>query len=388
MGTRFNVENLLITKENADGNIAANPTVIKLCVNKFDLKEAPTFDEKGCLLSDGKVKIKSGAEYSGGVTIDMDANSLPIILTHVLGDAILTEDATTTDWTSNTAMAVKDIVNHTGGIYSLTVVKITGAGLTGGTEPTPTSIGQKIVDGDVTWVVSPKLMKYTFEMKKSAPTLRVEYHLTDGVNSFYKQFKGVEISQFPLSIDGSTSVPELGLDFNTASSIDSEEAGWIKDLLSETGVKLVEFPKDYYGGECELTKVKVNDIEVSDYDSASMTIDKQLKSTPRLNCNQIAERDLKVDGSLTKDFTIEDYNRFREQDTFSLEFNFQTLVGASCSVKFPLVEGTHIDPSFDVKDMVLISPEITATDDATHKIVEAVCVAPQLMSGGVLLGAY
>ena len=388
MGTKFNVENLLITKEDADGNIPANPIVIKLCVNKFDLTEAPTFDEKGCLLSDSKVKIKSGVEFSGGATIDMDANSLPVILTHVLGDAIATVDATTAVWVLNTATVVGDIINHTDGIHSLTAVKITGTGETGAVEPTATTIGQKLVDGGVTWVVSPKLMKYTFEMQTSAPTLRIEYHLSDGVNDFYKQFKGVEISQLPLSIDGATSVPELGLDFNTASSVDSEEAGWVKDLLSETGMKYVEFPKDYYGGECELTKVLVNDVIVSDYDSASMTIDKQLTSSNRLNCTKIAERDLKVEGSLTKDFTIADYNSFRDQDTFNLKFNFNTLIGASCTVEFPLVEGTHIDPNFDVKDMVLISPTITATDDATNKIVLAECIAPQLISGGALLGAY
>lgn len=386
MATKFQVENLLLTKEDANGAIQANPTVIKLCVNKFDLKEAPKFDEKGCLLSDSKIKVRSGVEYTGGATIDMDANSLPIILTHVLGDATAVAAATAAVWTLSTATAKGDIVNHSGGVYSLVAAKITGAGTTGAVEPTPTAIGQKIVDGLVTWVVVPKLLSYTFEMKTTAPTFTVEYHLTDGVNHFYKQFSGVEISQLPLSIDGATSVPEFALDFNTASSIDSEDVAWVSDLLTITGAKPVVFSKDYYGGECTLTKVLVDDVLVGDYDSASMTIDKQLTSEDRLNCSKMAKRDLKIEGNLTKDFTLTDYTNFKDQATFNLKFNFETLVGSSCLIEFPLVEPTHADPDFETKDKVLVSPDITATDTDVINIVSVTCVAPALISAGALVG--
>ena len=386
MATKYQVENLLITKEDANGAIQANPTVIKLCVNKFDLKEAPRFDEKGCLLSDSKIKVKSGVDYSGGATIDMDANTLPIILTHVLGDATAVVAATATAWVLSTVTAKGDIVNHSGGVYSLVAVKITGTGTTGATEPVVTSAGEKIVDGGVTWLVVPKLLSYTFEMKSTAPTFTVEYHLTDGTNHFYKQFSGVEISQLPLSVDGNTSVPELALDFNTASSIDSEDIDWVNDLLSITGAKSVVFSKDYYGGECSLTKVLIDDVLVGDYDSASMTIDKQLTSEDRLNCGKVSSRDLKVEGALTKDFTPADYTNFKDQSTFDLKFQFDTLVGSSCLVQFPLVEPTHADPDFETKDKVLVSPAITATSTDAVNIAAVTCVAPALISAGALIG--
>lgn len=386
MATKYNIDNILITKEDANGDIQANPTLIKLCVANFTLKETPSFDEKGCLLSLTKKKVQSGTEFAGGVTIDMDADTLPIILTHVLGNATAVADATATAWVGTTVMAKGDIVNHSGGIYSLVVAKITGTGTTGAVEPTPTAVGEKIVDGGVTWVVVAKLIKYNFEMETTSPTFTVEYDLTDGTNHFYKQFSGVEISQFPLSIDGNTSVPELGIDFSAATSIDSENVDWVNNLEALTGNTLVEFQRDYYGGSCELTKVLVNDVAVSDYDSASMSIDKQLTSVNGLNCVKKAKRDLKIEGTLTKDFTPEDYTKFKDQDTFDLKFVFGTLVGASCTVQFPLVEGGQIDPDLVTQDEVLISPTITATDTPSVKIVLAECVAPALISGGALVG--
>ena len=157
-------------------------------------------------------------------------------------------------------------------------------------------------------------------------------------------------------------------------------------MATITGAKEVSFPRDYYGGDCELTQVKIDDVLVGDFDSASMTIDKQLTTVERLNCAKVATRDLKVEGEMKKDFTIVDYNAFKAQTNFDLKFIFNSLIGSTCTVQFPLVEPLQTDPDFETRDMVYISPTITATDTTTTKIASATCIAPSLYDGTAIIG--
>ncbi len=388
MATTFTLDNMLIVKEDSNGDIPSNPTLLKICIAGFDLKEEIQFDEKGCLLSETKKKVTTGTEFSGGATIDMDADTLPIVLTHVMGDPTAVVSATSDDWVTLTVHTKGDIVNHSDGVHTLVAVKIAGTGTTGASEPAiTTGRGQKIVDGGVTWLVMPLLLQYSFRMESTNPTFTVEYKLTDGgSNIFYKQFSGVDMSALPLNIAGDTGVPELGLDLKPTSSVDSEHTDWVNNLEALSGMTVVDLARDYMGGACELLEVQVDSSVVTDFDSASMTIDKQLTSTNRINCTKRTERDTKIEGELTKDFTIDDYNDFRDKNTFELKMTYGSYVGASAVFTFPIVEPSQVDPIMEAKDNILVTPEISATDDSSGYAAYCVCIAPALIDSGALVG--
>jgi len=380
-GTLYRINNILVTREDSNGNILANPTLLKICPTDFSLKEEPKFDEKGCLLTDSKKMLKGVSEITGTVTVTMDAQSLPFIMTHVLGEKTSVADATTEAWAADTVYTQGTIVNHSDGIHSLYAVDVYGDGKSGSTEPSDSGR-----DNNIEWVMVNKLLKYEYEMQDTCPTFRVEYALTDGTNYFYKQFKGVEISQLPINIDGESTSYDLGLDFKGATAIDSEDSNWITNLTAVTGATVIEFDRDYYGGECELNTVKIDDALIENTDAISMTIDKQLGNKRQINCGNRLTRDLKVQGEITEEFTIDKYNKYKNQSEFNLKMELKTSSGASVLYEFPKVEGLQTDPTLTSRTEVMISPKLNALDDSATPVCKTTVVAPALVSDGALVG--
>jgi hypothetical protein len=381
-GTINKIDSILITKEGTDGNILTNPTIIKICPSAFDLTENIPFEEKDCLTSKGKIMTKGSSTIEGAISILMDAQTLPIILTHVLGEKTSLEDATTDSWAASTVYTKGDIVNHSDGIHSLVAIDVYGDGQSGSTEPSESGR-----DNNVEWEKVAKLLKYQFEMKDDSPTFRVEYKLSDGANDFYKQFANVEISQLPINVDGESSSYEISLDFKGAKAFDSGSSDWDSNLTSITGATVVDIDRDYYGGECELNIIKIDDTNITLTDSVSMTIDKQLAIKKLLNCETRLTRDLKVQGEIKEEFTIDKYNSYKKRNKFNLKIELKTVSGASVLYEFPEVEGLQTDPALSSRTEVLLSPKLNATSsNSTTPICRATVVAPALISGGAIVG--
>ncbi len=390
MATKFTLKDMLIVKEDGNGDIPANPTLLRACVNGFDLAEEPQFDEKGCLLSSTKKRVETSVDFSGGLTVDLDADMAPVIATHIFGNPTSVTDATTDVWTTTTAYTAEDIVNHSDGTHTLVCTKVVGAGQSGGVEPTIPAGGRgsKITDNEVTWVVMPLLLKYEFRFETTSPTCTIEYKLEDGsANTFYKQFRGVDFSQLPLTLTGDTSVPEVGLDLKPTAAIDSEDDAWVDNLEAYTGATVAILGRDYLGGACKNLILEIDDVQAGDYDEATMTIDKQLTSENRINCTKINKRDPVQNGTLTKDFTIEDYQDFAAKTTFKMEMIFRNAQGASAQFLFPAVEPNGAEPILEAVDQVLISPELSATDDDNGYASYATIIAPSLVdTNGAIIG--
>ncbi len=390
MATKFTLKDMLIVKEDGNGDIPANPTLLRICINGFDLAEEPQFDEKGCLLSSTKKRVETSVDFSGGLTVDLDADMSPVIATHIFGSPTTVSDATAEVWQTATAEAVSDIVNHSDGVHTLVCTKIVGAGLTGGIEPTipAEKRGSKITDNEVTWVVMPKLIKYEFRFETTSPTFTIEYKLEDGSsNTFYKQYSGVDMSQLPIALTGDTSVPEISLDLKPKAAIDSEDDNWIMNLEGITGAQVAILGRDYLGGACSNLILEIDDVQAGDYDEANMTIDKQLTTENRINCTKTNKRDPIQSGSMTKDFTISDYADFAAKTTFKMEFIFKNAQGASALFLFPKTEPSGAEPLLESSDQVLISPELSATDDDNGYASYATIIAPSLVdSSGAIIG--
>lgn len=387
MSSKYNIKSLYVAREDANGDVVSNPTVLELCLTGNTLKEAMTYEDIKCLLSEVARKHETGSEVSGSLTFKMDADSQQFILTHTLGEASSVTDFTADVWVTATAYQKGDVVNHSGGVYSLYAYKVSGAGTSGGTEPTiSTGRGELIVDNLVTWLVIPKLLTAVHPLSTSVPKFRLQIGLEEvgGAGTFYKQYSNLELGTLPIAITG-TGTYELSIDPVGGIGIDEQDADWPGEFTTLTGATIVGAESDFYGGDCSLTEVLVDDA-VDETDAVTITIDKGLTSEDKLNCRKRTTRDLKVEGTMTKEFVPVDYYAFKDKGVFDLKINLGTKIGAYCKYHFPQVRPQFADPDLESKTSVMISPAIAAEEDGVNPVVTATCVFPALISGGAIVG--
>ena len=387
MSTTYNIDSLYVAREDANGDIVSNPTILELCLTGNTLKEAMTYEDVKCLLSEVARKHETGSEVSGSLTFKMDADSQQFILTHTLGEATSVTDFTADVWVTATAYQKGDVVNHTDGNHSLYAYKVSGAGTSGASEPTiTTGRGELITDNLVTWLVIPKLLTAVHPLSTTVPKFRLQIGLKEvgGSTTFYKQYSNLELGALPIAITG-TGTYELSIDPVGGIGIDEQDTAWPGEFTTLVGATVVKAESDFYGGDCSLTQVLVDDA-VDETDSVTITIDKGLTSEDKLNCRKRTSRDLKVEGNMAKEFVPEDYYSFKDKEVFDLKVNLSTKIGAYCNYHFPRVRPQFADPDLESKTSVMISPAIAAEETETAPVVTATCVFPALMSAGAIVG--
>lgn len=388
MSTKYEIDSIYAVREDASGAIVANPTVLELCLTGNTLKQSYNYEDISCLLSEIAKKHETDSEVSGSLTFTMDADSQQFVLTHTLGEASSVTDFTAAVWVASTAYAKGDIVNHTDGVHSLLVYKITGGGTSGTpTEPViTTGRGELLTDNEVTWLVIPKLLTAVHPLSTDVPKFRLQVGLKEvgGATMFYKQYSNLELAALPIAIEGGGSY-ELSIDPVGGIGIDEQDADWPGEFTTLVGAKVVAAESDYYGGKCDLTEVLVDDA-VDDTDSVNITVDKGLTSENKLNCRVRTTRDLKIEGSMVKEFIPADYYAFKEKQVFDLKVNLSTKIGATCNYHLPQVRPLFTDPDLESKASVMISPEISAEETATEPAITATCVFPALISAGAIVG--
>jgi len=388
MSTKYNIKSLYVAREDANGNVVATPTVMELCLTGNTLKQSYSYEDIKCLLSEVARKHETDSEVTGSLTFTMDADSQQFVLTHSLGEATSVADFTADVWVTATAYSKGDIVNHTDGVHSLIVYKISGAGTSGGVEPTiSTGRGELLTDNLVTWLVIPKLLQAVHPFSTDVPKFRLEIGLEEvgGAGMFYKQYANLELGTLPIAVEAGGSY-ELSIDPVGGVAIDEQDAAWTNNLMAIAGAKLVGAESDFYGGECSLTEVLVDDA-VDETDAVTITVDKGLTSESKLNCRMRTARDPKIEGNMTKEFIPADYYAFKDKAVFDLKINLSTRIGATCSYHLPQVRPQFADPDLESKTSVMISPEIAAEEMGATAAVTATCVFPALISGGVIVGS-
>jgi hypothetical protein len=393
--SKFYVSDILITKEDANGDIQANPTLIELCAEEWTLKENQASAETNCLVGGGDASpmLYGGSTFSGGAKLTASVDNMPIVLSHVLGETLTATDATAEVWATATAHAVGDMINHTDGVHTLVCYT---AGTTGASEPTLDANplndrNTRVTDGTVVWIAMPLLKSYTFQYTKNSPTFTVEIKLDDGIGGiFYKQYKGVYMSQLPLTFDGNTIAIEINTDFLGSSAIDSTMAGWVENLGTITGAKTVGVTKDYFGGTCDLIRVYADDVLLTGTESVAMTIDRGLTQTKLANCESSVDGKLKLSGNMNREFTIADYEAFKDATEFKLSFESVALNGCNFKVNFEKTKPSKTDPDLQLDKCVYLNTELSAYGDATTVSVNASCIAPALVNkaDGTIIGTY
>ena len=374
------LKSINITRCNADGTIPANPVVVDLCVEEIDLKENPKYTDVNCLLSKTPDKVNAGSEPSGSLTLNLTKQSAYLVNLLFMGEKDNETDFTTATWSANTIMAVGDVVNHSDGKHSMTVKRIKGDGKTGGAEPTISGNGNSsriVIDNNVVWEVTPLLKKADFTFKDAAPKFIVEYGIEDNGSMFYKRFIGCEAINLPLKAEIDEKVPNMQINVAIDSATDSTEAGWTTDLTQIAGAKIVKLGKDYYEADDNSKKALINGIGEC-IDSVELTIDKGIKIKKGLNnCNR-SEKELKADGKLALDFTIAQYEKYKNDDSFTLDIIFKG-IGVYFKTKFPKVKAEKTDPSIKTRTEVMLEPNIWAVEDENGILAKSEVVYPALL---------
>jgi len=393
--SKWYVDNIIIVKEDVNGDIPATPTLVELCVEEWSLKEEQASVDTKCLTGDGDASpmVFGGSTFSGGAKVLASLDNMPIVLSHVLGTTLTAVDATVEAWVTATVYAVGDIINHTDGVHSLTCYI---AGTSGASEPTLDANplvdrNTKVVDGTVTWIAMPLLKKYNFVYGKTAPTFTVEVKLTDSIGgTFYKQYKGVYMSQLPLTFNGDTITIEVNTDFLGSSAIDSTDATWVENLGAITGAKTVGATKDYYGGTCDLIRVYADDILLSRTETVEMTIDRGLSQSKLVNCESSVDGELTLTGSMNREFTLEDYEAFKNTNEFKLTYEVINLNGCYFKVDFMKTKPSKTDPDLTTDKCAYLNTNLSAYGDATTISTYAEVIAPALVNkaDGTIIGTY
>jgi len=389
----FLTKRILLTKEDANGNIPASPVCIELITENFDFKTSEATEELNFLGDNGDAGgLSFGSKsYSGGIGLVASTDNAVLILTHVLGTATSDTELTTTDWASDTAYAVGDVVNHSDDKHSLVCLV---AGTSGSDEPTLASNpnddrNKKVIDNTVTWIAMPVLRKATFQREQFLPTFTIEYELENAQGEkFYERFSNVYGNTLPIEMSGSTISLKMGADFVGVKSTDSTEDGFTP-LASMSGAKIVKQFKEFYSyGD---SAVKIDDNALCGIESLNMTVTRNISVEKGLNdCSLVNIGITNVKGTQNRVFTIEDFKNNKAHTDFKLDYEFSKPNGCFLKVEFGAVTPQYTAPAQSIDKQVYISGDISAKTNNGIPSTVAELIYPALVdsSDGSIIGAY
>jgi len=387
MATPYTIENILVAREDANGDVVANPAVLQLCLSENTIKETETYTELMCLLVEGKTKTPEKKEVAGALGFRMESGVMSFVLPSVLGKKTSVAETTSDTWTADQAQVVGDIVNTTDNLWSLRVTSITGLGEVGPTEPVITEIG-KVVDNEVTWVATRKLFTQVISLNTDVPKFRLEIQLkkTSDSSIFTKQYTGAELSALPV-VGKADDDYNLSIDVAGARGVDELDTAWSGQLSDEAGAQIIDSSREYIGGSCELLSVLINDA-IDATREFEITVDKGLTTEDLINCKKETDRDVTADGTLVKAFTATDYYLFKERESFDAKVTISNKQGHSILYHFPKVVPEMTDPDYESKTKVLISPAVSAeAPDTSTALITVTATLPALYDNlGVLYG--
>lgn len=394
----FLTKRVLLTREDAAGEIQSNPVCIEYLSESFDLKEEQASEEVNLLGSGGDASPMAfgTSSFTGSVGHVISIDNSPIVLTHVLGAATASANATSDTWTADTAYAPGDLANGvTNAKHTFVCVSVTGTAKShASTEPTLEADPNddrnvKVVDNEVTWVVMPKLITDTYELTQIMPTFTIEYELEDpSANKFYKRFSGVRMNSLPVAMAGGTISLKASIDFLGVSALDSEDDDWVEPLADITGARIVPSFKDYYSYEdC---KVKVDTVDLCETESVNIDLNRNVTVDDAVNGCKISNVGLpNANGSMSRVFETADFNNAKTHTDFALQFAFTKLNGCALTLDYPLVKPKLADPIQSIDKQVMMSVDISAYGVTGTKSVQASVTYPGLYdSTGTLVGAY
>jgi hypothetical protein len=383
MAGGYLLKRILIAREDATGAIPANPTLVEYLSESFDLKEEQASEEINLLGTGGDASPMAfgTSSFTGAVNIVLSTDNAPICLTHTLGDALTSANATSDTWTLTTVYAVGDKVNHSDGKHTLVCYT---AGTSGATEPTGLATNPnddrntQVTDGTVVWIAMPLLRTDTYELTQQIPTFTIEYELEDAsANTFFRRFSNVTMNSLPIAMTGDTISVKVAGDMIGVSASASTDADWVEELSAITGAKIVPAFKNYYSYE-DCT-VKADDVAYCEVSDVNITTNRNITVDDAINDCKIKNIGVaSASGSITRVFEEAVYSSYKAHEDFKLDFDFQKSNGCALLFTYANVRPKLADPDITIDKQTFLTSDISAFGTSTVKSVQATVTYPAL----------
>ena len=384
------LQKILLFKEASVGVIPTSPTCYALKAESVGIT-APQNSETNNELGNGRgasAKSFGTLNISGDLGMIWNTDNAPIMMTHGIGDATATADATAEVWVTLTVYSKGDLINHTDGIHTLVCYV---GGTTGIPEPdlsayTTAGAGRGVrtpADGTVIWIIMPKLFAQSGVRGDCLTSFGIEVEDDNSCAASspeYCRYTGLYVNSLPFSIAGSTNAVKSSLGTVGVAEEDSllvvAEGGTYEEMSAKAGFTETEIISDYFLLEdCTFQLDGIDaPIKTTSFDA---TINNNATMEDALNAQKIENIGIvTIDGtfSIVMDSTL--YAEAAGHVSKSASFTFAKANGCSMTLTFPQLKLEKTYKEFSTDKTTMLTIPFSAFDTTGTKSVTWATISP------------
>lgn len=384
------LQKILWFKEATPDTIPTSPTCYAMKAESVGIT-APQDSETNNELGAGRgasPKSFGALNIAGDLGLILNTDNAPMLMSHGIGVATTTADATADVWVTLTVYQKGDLINHTDGLHTLTCY--TG-GTTGTPEPdlsayTTAGAGRGVrtpLDGTVVWIIMPKLTKQTGYRADCLASFGIEVEDDNACAVSapeYCRYTGLYINSLPFNITGTTNAVKSSIATVGMTEEDSilvvDEGGTYEEMSAKAGFTETEIVSDYYLLEdCVfyldgiIAPIKTTSFDATINNNAS--VDKALNEESIDNVGIVV-----VEGSfaIVMDNTL--YAEASAHTSKSAKFVFTKANGCSLTLEFPQLKLEKTFKEFSTDKTTMLTIPFSAFDTSAVKSITWETISP------------
>lgn len=377
----YRFKQLIVYKETTENEIPTTPKglVVKGLIG-YSAKEAQKTEVNTTLDAGGQgsKKDRGSSDFAGNLDCKTTGDLMPFIVTHAIGEPDAVVSAATDAWTATTAYdkfekhtLLGDIVSLPGDTDHFLVCRKSGT--TGAVEPTATTVGEKLTDGDVTWEVRLPIFKYTGTSKSCLKSFGMEAKATSGCSvtpeDFIKRLQGNFLDSYEFSKSSGGIIHKYSMPVKAMSGVDNvignPDGSAFESIVDEAGYTSVTMEDKAFSYDDVMIQIGgAEPIDARDFTMAinrNVTLDDGLAVNKKLSDNAT----MVVEGSYMLKFTKEQYEASYDSTAQEVKVLYGNNSGLAAHFTLPSVEGDRVDPDFTTEKVAYMTIPLTADGDET-----------------------
>lgn len=368
-----------LVKETTPGEVPTTPKAYLFKAEGFGVKTTQQTEEN-VLLGNGRgatEKTYGVDDIAGDTPIIWGADNTLPFLTHGIGAATTTADATADSWTLSTVYVKDALANHSNGTHTL-VCYI--GGTSGGTEPVITTEvrGDTIVDGGVTWILMPKLYRHNGGRAECLPSALIEVEDSDactGGTLQYSRYGGLYANTLGFSLTGDTKGIKTTIGWVGINKADSVlDAGFVK-LADVAGYSEVVLQDDFFAFDgCTL---KLGGVTASKVTEFNISLNNNATMTNAFNEDKLDEvGQFNLTGNIKALFTTALYTDADSHTSQDAELTFYKANGTKLIITLPQYKMDKVDKMYETNKNVALDLPFSGFDTTASKSITYEVVTP------------
>ena len=375
MEKNYRLNSVEVYKEDIAGQIPVSPKTLEIKgLTTLDIKESqktetnPTLDAGG----QGSKKDRGTSEFSGNMELKYTPDLMPFIVTHAVGNPTTVVSAATGAWADSTAFVKFDKFTRVGDIVTLSTTSdyylvCKTAGTTDSTEPTPTKVGEIIVDGTVVWEARKPIFKYEGVSEPCLVSFGLEGKSTSGCSTtptdFIKRIGGLFLDGFEMKkasgdviFKSSVAAKGMNADDNVINSVFesvSAKAGYEKTVTIDRAYGYEDLKVQLGGSE---------PVDARDF-SLSLSRNVGIEDGVALGVKVQDNPALTLEGSINLKFTKEQYEKYYNENSEEVKVLYGSDSGVVAHFTMASVGGDRVDPDMATDKVHYLSVPLTASGD-------------------------